>query len=619
MAQKFDSPKTESELRLIQDTMFNISAASYEYRRSPSFKGLLEIISSDSVILTAIHNIKSNKGSQTPGSDKETMKEDILQRDFNLVLGRVKEAFSNYRPRPLRRVSINKPGKTEKRQLGIPSVIDRIIQECVRLVLDPILEPQFFQHSYGFRPMRDAHMALARVTDVVHKTGHHWIIEGDISKFFERVNHSILLRKLWGMGIHDRRVLMIIKTMLQAGVIGETGTNDLGAPQGGIISPLLANVYLNSFDQWVTREWENKKTQKVYRNRKKTVALRESSNLKPAYLIRYADDWVLITNSKRNAEKWKYRICKFLKGNLKLELSEEKTKITNIKRKTIRFLGFEYKVTKGRSRTGYITRTKPDRDRIATKVKEIHRDIKHLRAASSMEFLIHDINLVNNKIRGLINYYQAATWINISLSIFKERLKYASYKSLLKFGGKWTRANQVNNLISIHESYTEHIAAIEYKGLKVGVTSIGFSKWNKAMLKKPSETPYTPEGRQIYSNRTAKKPLKARADDTLSEHLSMLIATGINGRLYTFEYYLNRAYAFNRDKGKCRICRKEVHRYDLHFHHINKMLPSDLVNKVGNLATMHMKCHSMIHSKLDYSEFGTKIWKSILSFREKLN
>ncbi len=229
--------------------MYRLTKEALEKKDLPRFKGLLEVISSETVILTAIHKIKANHGSQTPGSDGETMREHILEKDYPDVIARVQESLKDYCPAPVRRVYIPKPGKTEKRPLGIPAIIDRIIQECVRLVIEPILEAQFFTHSYGFRPMRDAHMALERTTDIVHKTGYHWIIEGDISKFFDNVNHTRLIKKLWHMGIRDRRVLMIIKTMLKAGIMGELKENPLGTPQGGIISPLLANAYLNTLDQ----------------------------------------------------------------------------------------------------------------------------------------------------------------------------------------------------------------------------------------------------------------------------------------------------------------------------------------------------------------------------------
>ncbi|MDA8335001.1 MAG: reverse transcriptase domain-containing protein [Peptococcaceae bacterium] len=247
MVQQLDylkEPQTESELRGLLDRMY---AAAFEARQNgtpPHFKGLLEIISSEVVILTAVHNIKANSGSETPGSDGETMRDNILEMDYQEVVARVRESLKHYRPAPVRRVYIPEPGKAEKRALGIPAIIDRIVQECVRVVIEPIPEAQFFAHSYGFRPMRDTHMALERVTHVVHRTGYHWVIEGDISKFFDNVDHAILINKLWHMGIRDRRVLMLIKAMLKAGIMGEIIENPLGTPQGGIMTPPTQKIAL---------------------------------------------------------------------------------------------------------------------------------------------------------------------------------------------------------------------------------------------------------------------------------------------------------------------------------------------------------------------------------------
>ena len=161
---------------------------------------------------------------------------EIFLKKYDKVIELVREGLENYKPLPVRRVWIEKPGKKEKRPLGIPTIVDRIIQECVRTVIEPIMEAQFIKHSYGFRPMRSAHQAMERLNNVLHTTGHHWVVEGDISKFFDNVNHRVLIKKLHNLGIHDKRVLMIIKSMLEAGIMGELDKNNIGTPQGGIIS-----------------------------------------------------------------------------------------------------------------------------------------------------------------------------------------------------------------------------------------------------------------------------------------------------------------------------------------------------------------------------------------------
>ena len=112
----------------------------------------------------------------------------------------------------------------------IPTIRDRIVQECMRIILEPIMEGQFYEHSYGFRPMRDTKMALERITGTVHQNGYFWIVEGDISKCFDRIDHNILLKRLYHMGVKDKRVLLIVKAMLKAGIMGECEINEEGTP-----------------------------------------------------------------------------------------------------------------------------------------------------------------------------------------------------------------------------------------------------------------------------------------------------------------------------------------------------------------------------------------------------
>ncbi|WP_047153370.1 group II intron reverse transcriptase/maturase [Aneurinibacillus tyrosinisolvens] len=620
MVQEHETLTNEYQLRYTLDSFYQRTKVAMEENQIPKFKNLLEIIRSEVVILTAIHNIKANTGSITAGSDGETMRENILEKDYPEVISRIQEGLEHYKPKPVRRVYIPKQNKSEKRPLGIPTVIDRIIQECVRIVVEPICEAQFFNHSYGFRPMRNADMAMARATTVVLRTGYSWVVEGDIKGFFDNVNHTILIKRLWHMGIRDRRVLMVIKEMLKAGIMNEIKVNPIGTPQGGILSPLLANVYLDALDQWITREYEQKKFTKKYGKRNRQHLLKKKK-FKPAYFIRYADDWILITDSEQNARKWKCRIQKYLKTNLKLELSEDKTLITNIKKKPICFLGFEYKSVRGQSVTGWIPKIRPNRKRLKEKVKEIHKVIQRIRKfkMDNKNGLVHEINRINSMIRGTIQYYETATWVNLDLAKYAPVLKYAAYKSLKKFGGEWGPANETYNLPSVHSNYTSYVAFITFENMKIGITGLDFCKWKRSVIKQQEESPFSPKGRELYNKRMKKKPLLARADDLLSLHMSSLIATKRASKLYNFEYFLNRAYTYNRDKGKCKVCGIEPEANEIHFHHVEPKLPISLVNRVNNLSTVHIRCHKMIHDGNDYKHIDKKIWSKIQKFRAKLN
>lgn len=622
MAQQltYRAPRTETELRDLLDWIYAETKRVIQQGELPRFKGILEIAKSETVIVTAIHKLKANHGARTPGTDGKVIR-DILEIDYPVVIQMVQDAMDNYKPELLRRKWIpKKPGSDKLRPLGIPAILDRIVQECLRMVLEPIMEAQFFQHSYGFRPMRDAHQALERVKHVAHTTGYCWFVEGDIKGCFDNIDHSRLLRQLWHMGIRDSRVLMVIKKMLKTGVMGKIAQTETGTQQGGILSPLLANVYLHKLDQWIVREWEQKKTQYPYSyNRGRLKALRKRSNLKPAFFVRYADDWVLITSTKSNAEKWKWRIKKYLGVDLKLELSEEKTLVTNIKKKPAHFLGFQMKNIPGKSRTGTIMLTRPDKERLKGKVSQIRQELKQLRKKNGA-MVIHEINRINSIICGVGNYYRVATRVNIDLNKYAKSLKYTSAMSLKRKSGRWVPAKDVANLPARHEGRATRIQAVEHEGLLIGVTSLGFVTWDREACrpKNPDEVPFTPEGRLLFQQRTGKFRPIARADDLLSLTLSELIAKRQKPPRYNFEYCMNRAYAYNRDKGVCRVCSFYVPAEDLHIHHARPKLSLDKVNKVKELVTVHSRCHRLIHGGT-IEHLHPKIQAKVRRLREKLD
>lgn len=223
--------QTEAQFQAVRDLLY------HEARRGDrNFYGLLELATNPVTILTAIHTMKANRGSHTPGSDRRQIN-DILSQDYHTVMQQVQAALTQYQPVPIRRVWIDKPGKQDKRPLGIPAIRDRVVQEVVKLVIEPILEAQFFDHSYGFRPMRDASQALARVHHILWQAKCTYAVEGDIRAFFDCVDHNILLTKLWKMGIKDKRILMLVKKDAQGGHFpGHRRQSARYAPRGGFES-----------------------------------------------------------------------------------------------------------------------------------------------------------------------------------------------------------------------------------------------------------------------------------------------------------------------------------------------------------------------------------------------
>lgn len=611
-------PSNEAELNKLLQDIYLKTKENYESDIKSNFTGILEIIASEANIITSIHKIKANKGSHTAGIDDKEI-DDYLNKGFDEVIEIVRAKLYDYNPSMVRRVWIPKPGKSEKRPLGIPTIIDRIIQECVRNIIEPIAEAQFFEHSYGFRPMRSADMAIARIKHINFHAKCYWVVEGDIKGFFDNIDHNTMINSLWNLGIRDKRVLSIIKQMLKAGVMDECSKSELGTPQGGIISPLLANIYLNRFDNFMTGDFERKKLKKPHSRRDGEIsAMRNHSNLKTCYYVRYADDWVILTDSKEDAERLKFKAKKYLHDTLKLDLSEEKTLITNVCSKPIKFLGVEIRMVKKNGK--WVNKVSPESERFKRKMKDLSREIFYIRKTSTLDAdrLIENINRINSIIVGLINYYSMCDQISVVIRKYAWLLKYTAYKSLKRYGGQWIRANEVSNLIGLHYGHKANIPAIKYKDMYIGVTDINFAKWDNPRCKNQNETPYTPEGRELYNKRMRKKGLKVRTDEVNSTTHAFYIRMSKNP-LYNFEYFMNRPYTYNRDKGKCKICGGYVEPNEARFHHVDKKLPMNQMNKVKNLITVHQYCHDLIHSNTEPTSLSEKTLKNIEKYRNIFN
>ena len=201
-------------------------------------------------------------------------------------LDEIKEQIRNkkYSPKPVKRVEIPKPDGGV-RNLGVPTVVDRFVQQAIAQVLTPIYEPKFSESSYGFRPNRCCEMAIQKALEFMND-GYQWVVDIDLEKFFDNVNHGKLLKQMWAMGIRDKSLICIIGKILKSEIEG-IGRPDKGTPQGGIISPLLSNIVLNELDWWLSDQWETKSTRYPYTHSHKYEALKKS-NLKEFFFVRYA-------------------------------------------------------------------------------------------------------------------------------------------------------------------------------------------------------------------------------------------------------------------------------------------------------------------------------------------
>ncbi len=357
----------------------------------------------------AFKRVKANKGA--PGVDGMTIDETLifLREHNHEIVDRIKAG--HYTPNPVRRVEIPKPDGGV-RKLGIPTVIDRTIQQAMAQQMIPIYEPLFSENSFGYRPGRSAKDAIRKVKEYAEQ-GYTHAVSLDLSKYFDTLNHTILLNLL-RRDIKDERVIQMVKRYLKSGVMENgvvVGTEE-GSPQGGNLSPLLANVYLNEFDQ----EYERRGVP----------------------CIRYADDIVLLAKSERAANRLLETSTKYLEGTLKLKVNQEKSRVVSVFAiRNFKFLGFAL----GRNGKGIYVRVHP---KSWKKFKSTLRELSSRRRCQSIRPSLEKIKVYA---RGWLNYYGIASMKNnlddlngwlyhrIRMCIWKQwKLPKTKKRNLIKLG-----------------------------------------------------------------------------------------------------------------------------------------------------------------------------------------
>jgi group II intron reverse transcriptase/maturase len=401
-------------------------------RRGLPLERLYRQLFNPQLYLLAYGRLYSNKGAMTPGSDGETVDGMSLGK-----IGRIIDALRHerFRFKPVRRTYIpKKNGK--KRPLGLPSWSDKLVGEVIRLLLEAYYEPQFSDRSHGFRPERGCHTALSEVA--TRWPGTTWFIEADITDCFGSLDHEIMLSTLAG-DIHDGRFLRLLRNMLQAGYLEDWVWHETlsGAPQGGVASPILSNIYLHKLDKYVEtvlipeytrgtsrapnpdyQEVEKQLARALRRGDRPTVrALRQQRRSLPSKdpgdpgfrrlrYVRYCDDHLLgFTGPKAEAEEIKIRLATFLREELNLELSQEKTLITHARTGAARFLGYEITVQHADHK---ITGTR--RSINGTVGLRVPLDVIKAKSAPYLKLGKPERRnqMVNAQYRGLVEYYLLA-------------------------------------------------------------------------------------------------------------------------------------------------------------------------------------------------------------------
>lgn len=344
-------------------------------RREPSHPEepkLMDAVVERGNMMQALRRVQANKGA--PGVDGMTVDELVphLREEWPRIKGELLNGA--YKPAPVRTVEIPKPGGKGTRMLGIPTALDRLIQQALHQVLSPIFEPHFSEYSYGFRPGRSTHDAILQAQAHV-STGKRWVVDMDLEKFFDRVNHDILMSRI-ARRISDKRVLRVIRRYLQAGMMqdGVVSTRNEGTPQGGPLSPLLSNILLDDLDKELERRGHA--------------------------FCRYADDCMIYVQSRRAGERVLESITQFLEGKLKLKVNREKSAVDRPWNR--KFLGYS------------MTFHKRPRLKVAPEsVKRLKGKVKDLLRQGKGRNLQRTVKELVPILRGWGNYFKLAQVKNI--------------------------------------------------------------------------------------------------------------------------------------------------------------------------------------------------------------
>lgn len=560
---------------------------------------LMDDIFSRDNILMAYRNIKSNDGSNTPGVDGKTIK-DIELLSVEEVVENVRKIVYNkngYTPKPVRRKEIEKPNEG-MRPLGIPCIWDRLIQQCIRQILEPYCEAKFSDNSFGFRPARSAENAIAHMYKHMQITKLYHVVEIDIKSFFDEVNHSKLMKQLWTLGIQDKKLLWIIKKILKAPIRmqnGETIYPSKGTPQGGIISPLLANIVLNELDQWVDSQWQENPI--VYKYKGKTnkngsfdkghgYRAMKNTNLKEMYIIRYADDICIMCRNRSDALKVKIAVEQWLKERLKLQISPQKTRVIDARKSPVNFLGFEIKLhRKGSKWTVVSHMCDKAKKRADDKLAKQARHIIHPRKGCSVW---GEINLFNAMVMGIQNYYRMATHINDDCHGIGRHIDKILVTGLESPRG--TRLKRVGRQLTKAETqrYGES-KMLRFEGsTKEPIYPIAYVQHKRPLLRIYGANCYTVEGRMKIHH------ILDGINMNLLQEVRKQSAKTLN-----IKYADNRLSKFTMQLGKCSVTKHMFVSLDeMACHHINpREFGGD--DSFDNIVWLWVPVHKLIHATQD--------------------
>jgi RNA-directed DNA polymerase len=521
------------------------------------FTKLYDLLTWEPLLEWAFDKLMTNAGSRTAGIDRMDKRRALQNRDTILAELRTALKSGTYVHQPVRRVFIPK-ANGKRRPLGIPTLTDRLVQMMVKAILEPIFESDFRPESHGFRPGRSCHTALAYLHQLTapRQKKMNWVIEGDITGCFDHIQHTTLMRLL-RRRIQDRKLLAVIWQMLRAGVMEATrfSKTTAGTPQGGIVSPLLANIYLHEVDRWFHTNYIG-----LNYNEKNRRRQRKEGN---ASYVRYADDFVVAWNgTKAGAEQLKAELATFLRDHLGLELSADKTHITHVT-DGYDFLGFTVRRYRNRH-GGRDLITRPSEKSVMQLKAKIKAMTKH---GTTRDGVRDKIEAMNYLTRGWANYFRH--------SAASQTFRYVSHYAFKRLEG-WLRDKTRQGIRTVYASYYRRDPQ-------------GHLTWSSG-----GQDLYLPAYTKIARLRYAHRPnpyLTEPETVMLPYHHAPLGAKEWGGAQYYGEDWTDvRAQVLERDERRCRVCGKQDR---VEVHHIRPWKPG-MAHELPNLITLCGTCHRQV-------------------------
>ena len=545
-------------------------------------KAIHEMVYEINNISLALRQLSQSSGRMSKGHDGtnyQTLEKYSISELSKIVKDRLLNKKMNY----VRRMYIPKNRKkTKMRPLGICSVWDKLVEKCIQLVLDPYCETKFVDSSFGFREQVSAHNALARVKNQCQTMP--YVLSLDLKDYFGTIDPDVAYREMWHIGIKNKVILNYIYRFIKKGYYEDSCKvyDPKGTPQGSILGSLIANIYLHRFDVWLKDQgdcWHDKNVAKFHdeRNRRRNL---ERTNLKIGIHVRYADDILVLCKDKEDAEKFKFSVTKYLTQNMKLIINEDKTKIYDLTKERMKYLGYVFYAwgfnqNKGKYRISNVL-PKEKADEIVEKCGELLQEVKKHPCFET----IHNWNVyvvgLHNYYKGMTHFYKCFTAIGWRV----RKLFYHTMSKKIKFIEEQSHKN--NFMEGVYSSWGNN-GYYCFEGYPV--IEIWWANWDEKLITGKRSTVYR-ENPYAYGEKKHKPGVSL--DD-----ISYLVNTSSyikNSRLAMF-----RVSKYSSVKGASYLSGEHVPVEDYHCHHIIPKYKKG-TNDFDNLCVLSEMEHVLLHS-----------------------